>query len=98
MNPLKNFIWLAANAALLVAVMASAAAVVESSHRCRALYTELRHLEAEGQDLREQWGRLLLEQSTWAAPDRVERIAREALGMRVPTPDERRVVILEAAL
>ena len=85
--------WLAANGALLLAVMASAAAVVESSHRCRALYAELRQLEAEHRGLREQWGRLLLEQGTWAAHDRVERIAREELGMRVPAPGELRLLV-----
>jgi len=34
--------------------------------------------------LNEEWGRLLLEQSTWASPGRVERQAKIRLDMEVP--------------
>ena len=44
-------------------------------------------------DLEVEWGQLQLEQSTWAAHARVEKIAREKLGMKAPQPS--RVVSLE---
>ena len=33
-------------------------------------------------------GRLVLEQSTWTAYSRIERIATEQLGMKVPEPSD----------
>ena len=35
-----------------------------------------------------EWGRLVLEQSTWTAYSRIERIATEQLGMKVPEPSD----------
>jgi cell division protein FtsL len=43
--------------------------------------------------MQEHWGRLLLEQSTWAAHHRVERLARKQLGMRLPEAHELEVVL-----
>jgi cell division protein FtsL len=42
-----------------------------------------------------EWGQLQLEQSTWAGHARIERIARDKLGMRPPPPAH--VVAIEAA-
>ena len=38
------------------------------------------------------WGRLQIEQSTWASPGRVEQVARDRLNMSVPDPSQ--VVII----
>lgn len=78
--------------ALLAAVVASSFGVIHSSHACRELYTELQVLEADQWHLQEEYGRLLLEQSTWASHHRVEKVARSELGMRAPTLAELRVV------
>ena len=77
---------------LLVATIASAIAVVQAKHRHRLAFVELSRLEAERDELNIEFGRLQLEQATWAETSRVEQIARDRLGMEFPTPDQIRVV------
>jgi len=72
------------NAVLLVLVLVSAFATIYSTHACRALYTQLQVLESSQWYLQEDYGRLLLEQSTWASHYRVEKVARSDLGMGAP--------------
>ncbi len=72
---------------LWLAVVASALAVVDTSHRCRQLYAELTALQREENNLQVAWGQYLLEQSSLASLTRVETRARE-LGMHVPEIDE----------
>lgn len=81
-------------AALGLLVLASALAVVAAQHRSRALFVELQQTEDEVARLETEWGRLQLEQSTWATQGRIERVAREEIGMRVPPFDEVEVVIV----
>jgi cell division protein FtsL len=80
------------NGGLLVLVVWTAVAIVESSHRCRQLYAELQALQSEQWDSQEQWSRLLLEESTWATYHRIEQVAVERLGMQVPAMSDTRVV------
>ncbi len=75
-------------AALALAVVASALGVVYTSHLARRLYGELVRLERARDALEVEWGRLQLEQSTWATHARIERLARERLHMRMPRPEE----------
>lgn len=79
-------------AALVVSVLVSALGVVQASHACRELHTVLQRLEVEQWELQEDYGRLLLEQSTWASHYRVERTATRELNMQAPIPAEVRVV------
>jgi cell division protein FtsL len=72
------------NAVLLLLVLVSAFATIYSTHACRALYTQLQVLESSQWYLQEDYGRLLLEQSTWASHYRVENVARSDLGMGAP--------------
>ena len=67
---------------LVVAMMVSALAVIHAKHRNRMLYVELRELQSVRDDLNVDWGRLQLEQSTWATHGRIEKIARQKLNMR----------------
>jgi cell division protein FtsL len=83
---------LAFNAALLVLVLVSAFATIYSTHACRALYTQLQVLESSQWYLQEDYGRLLLEQSTWASHYRVEKVARSDLGMGAPNLTRYKVV------
>ncbi|MGH8248012.1 MAG: cell division protein FtsL [Gammaproteobacteria bacterium] len=46
-------------------------------------------MESARDNLNEEWGRLQLEQSTWATDDRIEELARSSLAMREPGPDSR---------
>lgn len=78
----RGLVWLNAGAVSLV--LLSAFAVIHSTHACRDLYTSLQELEAQQWHLQEDYGRLLLEESTWASHYRVERVARGELGMAEP--------------
>ena len=77
---------------LSVTIVATSLGVVYTKHQSRKLLVELQELQAERDQLNIDWGRLLLEQSTWATPTRIESAARERLGMHLPDPDS--VVIL----
>lgn len=72
---------------MLLAVLASAVAVIYTKHSGRGQFVELQNLEQQRDMLNEEWGRLLLEQSTWAGPGRVEQQARVRLKMIVPTAE-----------
>ena len=69
------------------AVFASALQVVLTQHQARKTFIELQRLEQTRDGLNEEWGRLQLEQSTWATDDRIERLARTRLGMDSPDFD-----------
>lgn len=78
--------------ALVPILLVSALAVIQSSHHCRQLYARLQQLEADQWYLHEDYGRLLLEQSTWASHYRVERVATRELDMQAPALQELKVV------
>ena len=76
------------NILLLAVVVGCALSVVSSSHRARKLFTELEAAQKRMRELEIEWGQLQLEQSTMAAHVRVEKVARERLGMRQPLPGQ----------
>jgi len=69
---------------LFVLVLVSALALIQSSHKSRKLFSELQDLRRDAMQLDEEWGRLLLEHSTWASPDRVQSLAEDKLKMKAP--------------
>jgi cell division protein FtsL len=69
---------------LLLAVVASGIAVVWARHRDRAAFVQLSKLQSQRDTLNVEFGRLELEQATWASPSRIEQIARGQLGMISP--------------
>ena len=69
-------------------VFISAVEVVYARHQTRKLFVEIQDLEKERNVLDEEWGRLQLEQSTWATDDRVESLARDVLKMKTPEMKE----------
>lgn len=77
---------------MLLLVLASCIALVQTSHKGRRMFSELQDLRRESMQLEEEWGRLLLEQSTWASPDRVQHLAEKELGMQAP--DMRKVIMV----
>lgn len=81
------------NLLLLLIAVACALAVVSSNHRARKVFVELEQEQNRMRELEVEWGQLQLEQSTWASHARVEKIARDKLGMKTPQPA--RVVSLE---
>jgi len=78
---------------LLAEVMTSAVGVIYAKHRNRMLYVELSRLQQQRDELNTDWGRLQLEQSTWATHSRIENVARKKLGMH--NVDYAEVVILK---
>ena len=72
------------NLALLAVLIGCALALVTSQHQARKLYVELQKEQELAKLLEVEWGQLQLEQGTWAMHARVEKIATQALGMRVP--------------
>ena len=78
----RELVWI--NAVVVVLILVSTFAVINSTHACRARYAKLQELESSRWYLQEDYGRLLLEQSTWASHRRVEKVARGDLGMRAP--------------
>jgi cell division protein FtsL len=81
------------SAVLVLCVMASAVGVIYAKHRNRMLYVELTRLQQQQDALNVDWGRLQLEQSTWATHGRIETVARNKLGMH--NVDYSEVVILK---
>lgn len=79
-------------ATLLLLVLVSAVAVIQVRHEARRLFIQLQALTDTRDRLNIDWGRLQIEQSTWASPGRIEQIAAERLDMSVPDPV--RVVII----
>ncbi len=85
--------WPLLNAGLLLAVVWTAVTVVDTTHLCRQHYARLQALQSAQWDMQENWSRLLLEESTWAAHHRVEELAQEKLAMHAPSVAEMKVVL-----
>ncbi|MCX4190344.1 cell division protein FtsL [Methylophaga sp. OBS3] len=73
---------------MLLLLLFSAVAVVVTKHVGRSEFVVMQQLENQRDQLNEEWGRLLLELSTWASPGRVEQQARHKLEMKSPTNDD----------
>ena len=71
-------------ALLVLANVATAVAVVFARHEHRQLFNRLTELEAARDDLNIEFGRLQLEQATWAESNRIDQVARTRLGMVFP--------------
>lgn len=80
------------NALLLLVVLACAVGVVAAQHKWRKLYMELEREQERMRQLEVEWGQLQLEASTWSARGRIEKVARERLGMKPPEPGQILVV------
>ena len=74
------------NLLLLATLVACALSLVTSRHQARALFVELEREQALARGFEVEHGQLQLEQSTWAMPARIEKIAREQLKMQRPAP------------
>jgi cell division protein FtsL len=72
------------NLLLLAVLVASALSLVASRHQARKLFVDLEREQARARAYETEHGQLQLEQSTWAMPARVEKIARERLSMQLP--------------
>lgn len=73
---------------LLLVVVLSAVGVVYSSHLSRQLFAEQAILLEKNDQLQLEWAQLLLEQSAWSSPNRIENVAHKELGMKIPDTEE----------
>ncbi len=69
---------------LVVMVFITSIEVVIARHQSRKLLVEIQEYEKTRDQLNEEWGRLQLEQSTWATDNRIESLARDELKMIPP--------------
>ncbi len=77
---------------ILVAVIASALALIETRHENRRVFVELQELEKRRDALEIEWGQLQLEPSAWATCGRIEQLAREQRDMKIPSETEVMVI------
>ena len=77
---------------LLLVVVATAVAIVYSKHQGRELFIELEMLGNERDRMDVEWGQLQLEQSTLTTQGKVERAARDQLGMVTLSADNMVIV------
>jgi cell division protein FtsL len=82
---------------LIVAVLASALAVVYIKDLDRQLFSELQSLNQTREELKVEWGQLVLEQNTWAATARVQTIAQQQMGMVLPAAKDITLVSIPQA-
>jgi len=80
------------NLLLLAVLVLCALSLVTSRHQARKLFVELEREQTRTRGYETEFGQLQLEQSTWAMPVRVEKIAREQLRMQIPGPQRIEVV------
>jgi cell division protein FtsL len=78
--------------ALAFAVVGSGLWLIRTQHEARQLFVELEALNREQDRSTVDWGRLQLEQSTWATHARIESLARERLNLAAPT--EQQIVVV----
>ncbi|MBV1915198.1 MAG: cell division protein FtsL [Pseudomonadales bacterium] len=74
--------------ALAFCLVGSALSVVYTTHKSRSLSAEIQYLKKNQRTLQLEWGRLLLERSTWSSHDRIWSLARNELDMHEPNPSE----------
>lgn len=75
-------------AVLVLANVASALLIVRDRHEHRQAFIALTRLEKARDDLNIEFGRLQLEQATWAESNRVDQVARAQLGMAFPRTED----------
>lgn len=77
---------------LIAANVVSALAIVHARHEHRQLFVQLSQLEKVRDELNIDFGRLQLEQATWAESNRIDQVARDRLGMTFPDGTETVVI------
>jgi len=90
----KETIELVGVLALAAAVVASGVWIVDVEHRSRQLFVAAEEQARELDRLQVDWGRLQIEQSTYATHSRIETLARQRLGLTEPD-DEALAVVLD---
>lgn len=82
------------NLLLLAVAVVCGLATVTAQHRSRTLFMALEREQALAREYQDEWGRLQLEQVTWAMHSRVEHTATERLRMQTPGAERVRQIAL----
>jgi cell division protein FtsL len=85
------------NLFLLAIAIACALSVITSQHKARKLYGELQKQDQTTKQIEVEWGRLQLEQSTWAMHSRIEQEATRRLTMQVVPANRTKVIVPRAS-
>lgn len=72
---------------LVSVTVASALGVVDLKYRTRLLFSEVQRLQQTNDAYEEELAQLQFEQNKWAERERVDKIARDRLGMTLPDAD-----------
>jgi cell division protein FtsL len=67
--------------------LATTFSIVSVTYQTRQQFSQLEQMREELRVMQEEWGKLLLEESAFSSPSRVERIAREQLHMVLPSAE-----------
>ncbi len=73
---------------LAIVVMLSGLAVVYTTDINRRLFMELQMAQTIQGQIRQEWGNLLLEESTWSTQARIQNLAQQHLEMSAPANDK----------
>jgi len=73
-------------------VLSSAVGVVYSRHENRKMFVVLQAMQEQRDDMNVEWGKLQIEQSTWATHSRVASKAISQLNMIVPKTENVRII------
>ncbi len=69
-------------------VIVSALAVIASKYQSRQVFMKIQEHNQMLVDYEIEWGRLQLEAATLTEENRVERVARQRLKLRMPVPEQ----------
>jgi cell division protein FtsL len=81
------------NLILLLLIVVCSLKVVHTRHTARGLSAQIGRLDKNNRQLEIEYTQLLLEQSTWTAQGRIERLATEKLHMKHPELNQ--IIVLE---
>lgn len=84
----QRMAWSWGTKCLIMLLIASAFAVVYLKDLNRRVFIQYQDMAHANQQAQIDWGKLLLEQSTWVAQAHVQQIARERLKMYAPNPKD----------
>lgn len=91
----RQFLEFAGVLLLAAGVVASGVWIVGVEHRSRELFIETEELNRELDRLQTDWGRLQIEQGTYATHSRIEALVRQRLQLTVPGDNQ--LVVVEPA-
>lgn len=80
--PLLRHYWLLI--LVVFCLLVTAHWLIQVTHQSRSQHVRLQTLEGERDALQVEWGRLLLEESALVSSARLEHLARQELGLRLP--------------